>query len=193
MFTVFIANLTISNVATISLRYGELTSTLNKQFRETESKTANTLQVGSFGRELNTYLPLILPQIGLSVAFGTFWMRAFFLSAPSELLDAAAVDGANPLQALRHVILPLAAPALLTLGVLVFTWTWNEFLLALVLVSDESIRTLPVGLAFFVGQHSAEVPLLAAAATIVSTPIVILFLIFQRNFIRGMVSGAIRG
>ena len=142
---------------------------------------------------INSYWALILPQIGLSVAFGTFWMRAFFLTAPGELLDAAAVDGANPIQAIRHVMLPIAGPALLTLGVLVFTWTWNEFLLALVLVSDESIRTLPVGLAFFVGQHTSEVPLLAAAATIVSTPIVILFLIFQRSFIRGMVSGAIRG
>ena len=141
----------------------------------------------------NTYLALILPQVGLSVAFGTFWMRAFFLTAPGELLDAAAVDGANPLQALRHVLLPLAGPALLTLAVLVFTWTWNEFLLALVLVSDEAQRTLPVGLAFFVGQHSSDVPLLAAAATIVSLPIVVLFVIFQRSFIRGMISGAIRG
>jgi raffinose/stachyose/melibiose transport system permease protein len=142
---------------------------------------------------LNSYWALILPQIGLSVAFGTFWMRAFFLTAPGELLDAAAVDGATPLQSLRYVLLPLAGPALLTLGVLVFTWTWNEFLLALVLVSDESNRTLPVGLAFFVGQYTSEVPLLAAAATIVSLPIIILFLIFQRNFIRGMVSGAVRG
>jgi raffinose/stachyose/melibiose transport system permease protein len=141
----------------------------------------------------NTPLALILPQVGLSVAFGTFWMRAFFLASPLELLDAAAVDGANPLQALRHVLLPLAGPPLLALAVLVFTWTWNEFLLALVLVSDEARRTLPVGLAFFVGQHSSEVPLLAAAATIVSVPIVLLFVIFQRSFIRGMASGAIRG
>ncbi|MDQ2934038.1 MAG: carbohydrate ABC transporter permease [Chloroflexota bacterium] len=142
---------------------------------------------------LNTYWALILPQIGMSVAFGTFWMRAFFLSAPAELLDAAAVDGANPLRALWAVMLPLAQPALLTLAVLLFTWTWNEFLLALVLVSDEAVRTLPVGLAFFVGQYSADVPLLAAGATIVSTPIVVAFLIFQRSFIRGMVAGAIRG
>lgn len=142
---------------------------------------------------LNTYWALILPQIGMSVAFGTFWMRAFFLTAEPELLDAAAVDGANPLQALLRVMLPIAGPALLTLGVLFFTWTWNEFLLALVLVSDTSVRTLPVGLGFFVGQHAADVTLLAAGATIVSLPIVIVFLIFQRSFIRGMVSGAIRG
>ena len=142
---------------------------------------------------LNSYWALILPQIGMSVAFGTFWMRAFFLTAEPELLDAAAVDGANPIQALVRVMLPLAGPALLTLGVLFFTWTWNEFLLALVLVSDTSVRTLPVGLGFFVGQHSADVTLLAAGATIVSLPIVIVFLVFQRSFIRGMVSGAVKG
>jgi raffinose/stachyose/melibiose transport system permease protein len=142
---------------------------------------------------LNTYWALILPQIGLSVAFGTFWMRAFFLTAEPELLDAAAVDGANPLQTLWMVMLPLAGPALLTLAVLLFTWTWNEFLLALVLVSDQSVRTLPVGLGFFAGQHTADVTLMAAAATIASVPIVIVFLLFQRNFIRGMVGGAVKG
>jgi raffinose/stachyose/melibiose transport system permease protein len=142
---------------------------------------------------LNTYWALILPQIGMSVAFGTFWMRAFFRSAEPELLDAAAVDGANPLQALWRVMLPLAGPALVTLGVLFFAWTWNEFLLALVLVSDMSVRTLPVGLGFFVGQHAADVTLLAAAASIVCAPIIVVFVVFQRNFIRGMVSGAIKG
>ncbi len=142
---------------------------------------------------LNTYPGLILPQIGLSVAFGTFWMRAFFLSAEPELLDAAAVDGAGPLQALRLVMLPLAGPALMTLSVLFFTWTWNEFLLALVLAPNQTVQTLPVGLGFFVGQHTTDIPLLAAGASIVSVPIVIVFIIFQRSFIRGLVSGAIKG
>jgi raffinose/stachyose/melibiose transport system permease protein len=142
---------------------------------------------------LNTYWALILPQIGQSVAFGIFWMRAYFLTAEPELMDAAAVDGANPLQALRLVMLPLAGPALLTLGVLFFTWTWNEFLLALVLVQDPAVETMPVGLGFFVGEHSADQTLLAAAASIVSAPIIIIFIFFQRTFIRGMVSGAVKG
>ena len=142
---------------------------------------------------LNTYWALILPQIGQSVAFGAFWMRAFFLTAEPELMDAAAVDGANPFQALRLVMLPLAGPALLTLGVLFFTWTWNEFLLALVLVQDQAVQTMPVGLGFFVGQHSADQTLLAAAASIASAPIIIMFIFFQRTFIRGMVSGAVKG
>lgn len=142
---------------------------------------------------LNSLWALILPQIGQSVAFGVFWMRAFFLTAEPDLIDAAGVDGANPLQALRLVMLPLAGPALLTLGVLIFTWTWNEFLLALVLVQDPAVETMPVGLGFFVGQHSADQTLLAAAASIVSAPIIIVFIVFQRNFIRGMVSGAVKG
>jgi raffinose/stachyose/melibiose transport system permease protein len=139
------------------------------------------------------YAALILPQIGLSVSFGTFWMRGFFRNAPAELIDAALIDGAGSLRVLRSVLLPLARPAILTLVVLLFMWTWNEFLLALVLVQKETLRTLPVGLAFFQGQHTADIPLLAAGSVIVSAPILIIYIIFQRHFIQGMTSGAIRG
>jgi raffinose/stachyose/melibiose transport system permease protein len=141
----------------------------------------------------DTYAALILPQIGLSVSFGTFWMRGFFRNAPGELVDAALIDGAGSFRVLRSVLLPLATPAILTLVVLLFMWTWNEFLLALVMVSDETLRTLPVGLAFFQGQHTADVPLLAAGSLIVSGPIIVIYILFQRHFIRGMTSGAVRG
>lgn len=141
----------------------------------------------------DTYWALILPQIGLSVSFGTFWMTAFFKTAPRELIDAAAIDGADRWQTLWKVMFPLAQPALRTLIVLVFMWTWNEFLLALVLVQSESMRTLPVGLAFFQGRHTADIPLLAAGSLIVAGPIVIVYLFFQRYFIEGMVTGAVKG
>jgi raffinose/stachyose/melibiose transport system permease protein len=141
----------------------------------------------------DTYWALILPQIGQSVSFGTFWMRGFFKNAPGELLDAALIDGCTPLSALRRVLLPLARPAILTLIVLIFMWTWNEFLLALVMVSRENLRTLPVGLAFFQGQHVAQVPLMAAGSVIVSIPILLVYVLFQRYFIRGLTSGAVRG
>lgn len=144
-------------------------------------------------RLTDTYWALILPQIGLSVSFGTFWMRGFFKNAPGELLDAALIDGCNSFSALWRVLLPLARPAILTLIVLLFMWTWNEFLLALVMVSQEGLRTLPVGLAFFQGRHTAQVPLLAAGSLIVSGPILLVYVIFQRYFIRGMTAGAIRG
>jgi raffinose/stachyose/melibiose transport system permease protein len=141
----------------------------------------------------NTYWALILPQIGLSISFGTFWMSAFFRSAPRELIDAAALDGANSWQTLWRVLWPLAQPAVFTLVVLVFMWTWNEFLLALVLVQDENLRTLPVGLAFFQGRFTSDIPRLAAASLIVAGPILIVYALFQRHFIRGMLGDAIKG
>jgi raffinose/stachyose/melibiose transport system permease protein len=142
---------------------------------------------------INTYWALILPQIGLSVSFGTLWMSGFFRSASQDLIDAAAIDGSSRWQTLWLVLWPLARPAVLTLVVLIFMWTWNEFLLALVLVQDEAVRTLPVGLAFFQGRYTADIPRLAAGSLIVAGPIVLVYLLFQRYFIRGMVSGAVKG
>lgn len=142
---------------------------------------------------INTYWALILPQIGLSVSFGTFWMSGFFRNAPSELVDAAYVDGCNSWQMLWRVLWPLARPAVLTLAVLIFMWTWNEFLLALVLVQSENLRTLPVGLAFFQGRFTADIPRLAAGAIIVAGPIVLLYIFLQRHFIQGVLGGAIKG
>jgi raffinose/stachyose/melibiose transport system permease protein len=141
---------------------------------------------------LNTYWALILPQVGLSTSFGSFWMRQFFATVPRDLEDAAAVDGAGPMRTLWSVLMPLAGPALGTLSLLLFMWTWNEFLLALVLVQDESVRTVPVGLSFFQGQYSAQVPLLAAAAAIVSLPILALYAVLHRRFISGMLSGSVK-
>ena len=142
---------------------------------------------------LDTYWALILPQIGLSVAFGTFWMRAFFLSTPRSLVEAARLDGASSWTTLWRVLVPFGRPAILTMMVLVFMWTWNEFLLALVLVSSENRRTAPLGLAFFQGQHTSDFTLLAAASVIVATPVVIVYIFLQRHFIRGMLTGAVKG
>jgi raffinose/stachyose/melibiose transport system permease protein len=141
----------------------------------------------------DTYAALILPQIGVSLAFGTFWMRAFFRSVPRSLVEAARIDGSSAWSTLWRVLLPTARPAVVTMMVLIFMWTWNEFLLALVMVSDEALRTAPLGLAFFQGRNTTDFALLAAGAVIVATPIVILYVFLQRHFIRGMLSGAIKG
>ena len=141
----------------------------------------------------DTYWGLILPQIGLSVSFGTFWMRTYFRSVPPSLVEAARIDGASSWFTLWRVLLPLARPAVLTMTVLLFMWTWNEFLLALVMVSDESLRTAPLGLSFFQGRNRADLTLLAAGAVIVATPVVLLYVFLQRHFIRGMLSGAVKG
>ena len=141
----------------------------------------------------DTYWALIMPQIGLSVAFGTFWMRAFFLSTPRSLIEAARIDGASSWMTLWRVLVPFGRPAILTMMVLVFMWTWNEFLLALVMVTREDLRTAPLGLAFFQGQHTSDLTLLAAGAVIVATPVVIVYVFLQRHFIRGMLTGAVKG
>jgi raffinose/stachyose/melibiose transport system permease protein len=141
----------------------------------------------------DTYWGLILPQVGLSVAFGTFWMRAFFRSVPRSLVEAARLDGASSWSTLWRVILPFGRPAVLTMVVLVFMWTWNEFLLALVMVSQENLRTAPLGLAFFQGRNTTDFSLLAAGSVIVATPVVLLYVFLQRHFIRGMLSGAVKG
>jgi raffinose/stachyose/melibiose transport system permease protein len=141
----------------------------------------------------DTYWALILPQAGLSTAFGTFWMRAFFRSVPRSLVEAARLDGSSSWVTLWRVILPLGRPAVLTMVVLVFMWTWNEFLLALVMVTDESLRTAPLGLAFFQGRNTSDEALLAAGSVIVATPVVLVYLFLQRHFIRGVLTGAVKG
>ena len=141
----------------------------------------------------DTYAALIFPQVGVSVAFGTFWMRAFFRSVPRSLVEAARLDGSSSWSTLWRVVLPLGRPAVLTMTVLVFMWTWNEFLLALVMVSDENLRTAPLGLAFFSGRNTTDFALLAAGSVIVATPVVLVYVFLQRHFIRGMLSGAVKG
>lgn len=141
----------------------------------------------------DTYWALILPQIGLSISFGTLWMTSFYKNSERELQDAAAIDGCNRFQTLWFILIPIAIPAILTLVVLIFMWTWNEFLLALVMVQKENLRTLPVGLAFFQGRYTSNIPLMAAGSMIVAGPIIIVYLLFQRYFIRGLTSGAVKG
>lgn len=144
---------------------------------------------------LDSYLAMILPQIGLSVSFGTYWMRSFFARTPQELIDAARVDGATRSQTLRLVLLPLARPAILALAALVFLFTWNEFLLALVMVpTNVDAQTAPLSLSFFAGnRRNFEVGVVAAAALLVALPVLIGYVLLQRQFIRGIAEGAVKG
>jgi raffinose/stachyose/melibiose transport system permease protein len=141
----------------------------------------------------NTYWGLILPQIATSCAFGTYWMRTYFRSVPRSLVEAARIDGASPWFTLWRVLFPLARPAVLTMTVLLFMWTWNEFLLALVMVSDDNLRTAPLGLSFFQGRNTSDLTLMAAGSVIVALPVVIVYVFLQRHFIRGMLAGAVKG
>jgi raffinose/stachyose/melibiose transport system permease protein len=142
---------------------------------------------------IDTYWALILPEAALSLAFGTFWMRASFRSTPRSLLEAARIDGASSWSVLWRVLVPFLRPSILTMMVLIFMWTWNSFLLTLVMVQDEELRTAPLGLAFFVGRFETDYGGLAAGAVIVAFPIVVFYVFLQRHFIRGMLSGAVKG
>jgi raffinose/stachyose/melibiose transport system permease protein len=142
---------------------------------------------------LDTYAALILPQIAQSLAFGTFWMRAYFRSTSREVVEAARLDGAGHLRVFWSVLLPMGRPAVATMMVLFFMWTWNEFLLPLVVIPSGDLLTAPLGLALFQGQYTAGTSLLAAGAVLVALPVVVAYLFAQRHFIRGMVDGATKG
>jgi raffinose/stachyose/melibiose transport system permease protein len=142
---------------------------------------------------LDTYTALILPQIAQSLAFGTFWMRAYFRSTSREVVEAARLDGAGHLRVFWSVLLPMGRPAVVTMMVLFFMWTWNEFLLPLVVIPSGDLLTAPLGLALFQGQYTAGTSLLAAGAVLVALPVVVAYLFAQRHFIRGMVDGATKG
>jgi len=140
---------------------------------------------------LDTYWALIILETSGEVAFGIFWMRAAFLSAPKSLLEAARIDGANSWQTLWRVMVPFARPAILTLTVLCFADSWDEFFLALVFTINH--MTAPAGLASFSGRYTQDVALVSAGAVIVAIPILIVFIFFQREFLRGMLTGAVKG
>ncbi len=142
---------------------------------------------------LDTYTALVLPQIAQSLAFGTFWMRAYFRSTSREVVEAARLDGAGHLRVFWSILLPMGRPAVVTMMVLFFMWTWNEFLLPLVVIPSGDLLTAPLGLALFQGQYTAGTSLLAAGAVLVALPVVVAYLFAQRHFIRGMVDGATKG
>ena len=141
----------------------------------------------------DTYWALILPQVAQSVAFGAFWLRTYFRSTSRSIVEAARIDGAGHWLTLWRVLVPMGRPALVTLVVLVFMWTWNEFLLARVMITSEAYRTAPLGLQFFSGRATTSVPLLAAASVLVALPVVVVYLFLQRHFIKGMIDGSVKG
>ena len=142
---------------------------------------------------VNTHLSLILPQIGLSIPFSIFWLRASFKSIPKSLSEAAMIEGAGRWVILIKILLPQMIPALLTLTVLLFMWTWNEFLLALIMIQDADMRTAPLALSYFAGNKRYGDPAITAAAAIwVALPVLIIYIFLQRRFISGMVTGSIK-
>ena len=143
----------------------------------------------------NSWLGLIIPYIAFGLPLGIYTLSAFFREIPWELEKAAKVDGATPFQAFVRVIAPLAAPGMVTTAILVFLFCWNEFLLAISLTSTIAARTAPAALAFFNGSSQFTVPTgsISAAAVVITIPIIIFVLFFQRRIVAGLTSGAVKG
>ena len=138
-------------------------------------------------------LGLVLPYTTFSLPLTLWILTAFFRELPDELLQAARVDGCGPLQALRHVFLPLAAPGLATTGLLVFIFSWNELLYALTFTSSPDQRTIPVAIALFAAGYREPYAEIAAATVLVTLPLIALTLAFQRRIIAGLTAGALKG
>jgi multiple sugar transport system permease protein len=143
----------------------------------------------------DTWLGLIIPYLTFALPLAIYTLVAFFREIPWELEQAAQVDGATPWQAFRKVILPLATPGVFTAAILVFIFAWNDFLFAITLTSSDSARTVPAALAFFTGESQFTAPTgnIAAAAVLVTIPIIIFVLIFQRRIVAGLTAGAVKG
>ncbi|MCG3178060.1 MAG: L-arabinose transport system permease protein AraQ [Phycisphaerae bacterium] len=142
----------------------------------------------------NNYLGVILPA-AFSV-YGTFMMRQFFMGVPTDLEDAARMDGCGPWRVYLHIVLPLSKPAIATLATLTFISSWNSFLWPLLMLDRETMMTLPVGLSLFQDQSrmmGTDWGAMMAAATLVMIPIIVIFLFNQQYFVRGIRMGAIKG
>lgn len=140
---------------------------------------------------LNSMPALIVP--GLFSAFGVFLLRQFFLGLPIELDEAARLDGANPLRIWWSVVLPLARPGLVALGILTTIWSWNDFFWPLVVNNDPDKMTLSAGLASLQGQFMTDYPVLMAGSLLASLPVIAVFIVLQRQFVQGIAFTGTKG
>lgn len=142
---------------------------------------------------IGTYWGYILPGAAFQLGFGIFLMRAAFRALSQEIAAAARVDGANEWQIFRRVMLPLAMPSVATLIIFEFMWTWKNFLVPLVMVQNDPMRPVSLGVLFFFGRYSSDLGMIAAGATISSLPIVIVYILLQRYITQGLAEGALKG
>jgi len=141
----------------------------------------------------NTRLAIALPLIGLYMPFAVYWMRAHFVGMPAEISEAARVDGATTWDLFWRIHVPLARAPMASLGILMAVWTWNQFLIALVLVEEPSERTMAGALGAFQGHYANDVPLLCAGTILILLPTLALFVAFQRQIIAALLQGSVKG
>jgi multiple sugar transport system permease protein len=143
----------------------------------------------------DTWPGLIIPYMTFTLPLAIYTLSAFFREIPWELEQAAQVDGATPFQAFRKIIVPLAAPGVFTAAILVFIFAWNDFIFANTLTSTDNARTVPAALAFFTGasQFTQPIGAICAASVVVTVPIIVMVLLFQRRIVAGLTAGAVKG
>jgi multiple sugar transport system permease protein len=140
---------------------------------------------------VNSYAGVVLPAA--AGIFGVFLVRQYALSIPDELLEAARIDGAGELRIFVRIVLPVLRPILVTLAVLTFLGSWNDFLWPLIVLTDQSMYTLPVALATLSREHAQDNELMMAGAVLTVLPVLVLFLALQRYYIRGILMGSVKG
>lgn len=142
---------------------------------------------------LNSRFAIVLPLIGLFMPFAVYWMRAHFVNMPSEISEAAKVDGASTWDLFWRIHVPLARAPIASLGILMSVWAWNQFLLALVLVEDPTQRTMAGALGAFQGHYATDIPLLSAGTILILLPTLVVFILFQRQVIAALLQGSVKG
>lgn len=140
---------------------------------------------------INTYWGVVFP--GMATIFGIFLIRQYMLSIPDDLLDAARIDGAGEFRIFFSIVAPLAKPILVTLAIFTFMASWNDFMWPLIVLSDNSMYTLPVALANMLGEYAPDVELMMAGAVITVLPVLLLFMVLQRSYIEGIMLGSVKG
>jgi ABC-type glycerol-3-phosphate transport system permease component len=142
---------------------------------------------------IDRYPALVISYLIIVLPLCTWMLRSYFLGLPHEIEDAGLIDGCSRFGVLVRIALPLAAPAIVATGLFAFTVAWDEFLFALTFTQSASSRTLPVRIAFFTGEYYTDWASIMAASVLMSIPVVIIFLSFQRFFLRGLAEGAVKG
>ena len=143
--------------------------------------------------QISTFRLVILIYVGLMLPFSVYMLTNFFRTIPASMIEAAVIDGASSWRIFRRIVLPLSAAPLVTLGVVNLLWVWNELLIALVFLQDDSKKTLMIGITGFQSRYSLDVPVIMAGLTLATLPIVAVYIFGQRYFVRGLVSGAVKG
>lgn len=142
---------------------------------------------------MDTYQGLIIPEVASALPFGIFMVRQFMIGIPKEIFESARIDGCGQIRIFASMALPLSKPAIASLGILMFVRSWNDYMWQLIVVSSDSMRTLPLGLASLQSETVKIYSQILAGAMVSAVPLILVFILFQKHFVRGVANGAVKG